>query len=75
MAEDRNKTVNRLDDRRLATGTRLLFNRKTHLEALHLSRLALQLSPERCRQLRLLAEEMQHDDSIEALSGDLKGGA
>ena len=71
MSENRQHTINRPDDRRQQTGTRLLFNRETQAEALFLAQLSQRLGPERCRQLRLLGEEMQSHDAIEALTTDL----
>jgi hypothetical protein len=71
MPEDRQKTVNRLDDGRLRTGHRLLFDRKTEGAHWALSKLLRRLSTTRVRQLHLLAECMLAEDSIAALHADL----
>jgi hypothetical protein len=71
MAENRNKTINRGDDRRQQTGYRVLFDRQREGAAWALSKLLKRLSTTRVRQLHLLAEEMLYEDSIAALHADI----
>ena len=58
VMEDRQKTVNRDDDGRLRTGARLLFNRKTEREAYYAAKALRRLSPQQCRRLRQVIEQV-----------------
>ena len=55
----------RTDDRRRATGYRVLFDTKTELEAWYLAKMLRRLGPERVHQLRLLADSMALEDAMQ----------
>jgi hypothetical protein len=65
----RQETMPRPDDRRRATGYRILFNKDTERDAWSLSKLILRLSPARRRELATRAEAMLVADSVRALKG------
>jgi enoyl-CoA hydratase/carnithine racemase len=54
-------------DGRAVRGHRVLFDRETQGAAWYLALTAKRLSPERCRQLQLLAECFLQEDAITAM--------